>query len=128
MKKRGVLYWIAMGYGILVTIFILAAFGPMIGELFIERGFSNFKEIAHSFFHWYDDPTAFFFVYIIGYIFIWWKPPVGSVIIVSGGLLFFIFNILNFMGLFIFVLPTMAVAILYFIDWMKRRKRSAGTV
>jgi hypothetical protein len=125
MKKRGVLYWVAMAYGILITLFVLVAFGPKFVGLFAEQGFSCLKEIGLSFIYWYDDPTAFFLLYLIGYALIWWKPQWGALVIALAGLVFLGFNLRNYLFFLIFILPTLLVALLYFIDWMKRRKRTS---
>jgi len=72
--------------------------------------------------HWEEDPTGFFFTYIIGYAIIWWKPLWGAVIIMTGSLLSAVINFDN-PGFLIFAIPTFAVGILYLISWIDERKR-----
>ena len=88
MKTTKALRLIAIAYGIIITALMLIVFGMMlIGEL-AEKGSQYFTEILRSSVRWYDDPTGFFLTYVIGYAIIWWKPWIGSMIILAGGLLF----------------------------------------
>jgi hypothetical protein len=111
-----------MIYGIIVTLLMLMAFGPkFIGSL-NEEGIIYLLEVPKAFVNWYDNPTAFFFTYFIGYAMIWWRPLWGSVVIILGGILFFIFNSQN-MGTFIFIIPTFLVALFYILYWIGARRK-----
>jgi hypothetical protein len=116
---RKILDYFKVGFGLIVTILLLLAFVPkFVGEIEVQ-GVSFLSEIPKAFINWYDDPTAFFISYFIGYIIIWWNPLLGSIIIVIGDILFFAFNNQN-MGTFIFIIPTFIVASLYFISWINQ--------
>jgi len=119
ISSRKILDYFKVGFGLIVTILMLLAFGPkFVGEIEVQ-GISFLSEIPKAFINWYDDPTAFFISYFIGYIIIWWNPLLGSIIIVIGDILFFAFNNQN-MGTFIFIIPTFIVASLYFISWINQ--------
>jgi len=78
------------------------------------------KEIGEQFILW-DDPSAFFVTYIIGYAVIWWKPLWGSIIIITGSLVYFVMEP-NPWAL-IFILPAFLVGLLYLLAWyIKKRK------
>lgn len=110
-------------YSIIITSLMILLFGTkLIGSL-IENGIGELKEIANALIHWYDDPTAFFFSYLIGYAIVWWKPLVGSVIIIVGSILVSVINIDN-MGFIIFALLTSIVGFLYMASWYEIRKRN----
>ena len=102
--------------GIIVTLFMLLAFGPKFIESVNNEGVKYLLEIPRAFVNWYDNPIAFFITYFIGYAIIWWKPLWGSLLILIGCALFFAFNSQN-MGTFIFTIPTGIVAILYILHW-----------
>jgi len=112
MKK--ILFYVSMIYGIIVTSLMSLVFGPKIIGLIHEEGIKYFIEIPQAFVNWYDNPTAFFFTYLIGYGIIFWNPIKGSAIIIIGDFLFFVFNSQN-MGTFIFIIPTFFVAFLYIL-------------
>jgi hypothetical protein len=121
MKKEKILSRLSLIYGIIITLLILFAFGP---KLF--GSMDSVLKIPKDIFNWNDNPTGFFFVYMIGYLIVWRNPLLGSVIIMLGSLIFFIFNPHNTMFLMIFLLPTFLVAIFYL--WHRsvlRSKRAA---
>ena len=91
------------------------------------RGIRYLLEVPKAFADWYDNPTAFFFTYFIGYAFIWKKPIWGAAIIILGDILFFAFNSQN-MGTFIFIIPTFIVAFLYILYWNVARKEKVNDV
>jgi hypothetical protein len=123
MKSNRGFSFVAMIIGIIVTSLMLLIFGgTLIGDI-IEKGSGEFKEIARALVHWYDDPTGFFFAYLIGYAIVWWKPLWGALIIMAGSLLWTIINIDN-TGNLIFTLPTFAVGFFYLISWNDKRKRN----
>ncbi len=107
--------------GIVVTLFFVLSFVPKLVIEFIDKGLSYFGEIGHSFIYWYDDPTAFVLTYFLGYLLLWWKPLIGSVLIILACVISVVFNLDN-MGFFIFSLPALAVAVLYLVDIKKTRK------
>jgi hypothetical protein len=109
--------------GIIITSLMLLIFGTKLIGSIIENGIEEFKEIVYALTHWYDDPTGFFFAYLIGYAIVWWKPLWGSIIIIMGSLLAIFTNIDN-MGFLIFALPTFVVGILYIASWYEIRKRN----
>jgi hypothetical protein len=118
-NSRKILDYFKVGFGLIVTILMLLAIGPkFVGEIEVQ-GITFLSDIPKAFINWYNDPTAFFISYFIGYIVIWRKPLLGSIIILIGDILFFSFNNLN-MGTFIFIIPTFLVAFLYFISWKNK--------
>jgi hypothetical protein len=121
MKKKRILHSVAMIYGIIVTLLMLLAIGSKIIEQVVQKGFITvMKEIGEQFILW-DDPSAFFVTYIIGYAVIWWKPLWGSIIIITGSLVYFVMEP-NPWAL-IFILPAFLVGLLYLLTWyIKRRK------
>src|SRR4030042_5470670 len=122
MKSKRGFSFVAMIYGIIVTVLMVFIFGSyLIGDI-IEGGAAELKEIASALVHWDDDPTGFFFTYIIGYAIIWWKPLWGAVIIMTGSLLSAVINISN-PGFLIFAIPTFLVGLFYLISWIDERKR-----
>ena len=123
MKSNRGFSFVAMIIGIILTSLMLLIFGmQLIGDL-IKNGSGELKEIAHALVHWYDDPTGFFFTYLIGYAIVWWKPLWGAIIIMTGSLLSLVINIDN-LGFLIFVLPTFLVGFFYLISWNDKRKRN----
>lgn len=121
MKSKRGFSLFAIIYGIVVTLLMLLIFGgTLIGDI-IEKGPGEFKEIARALVHWYDDPTGFFFAYLLGYAIVWWNRFAGAVIIMTVSLLWTIINIDN-PGNLIFTLPTFAVGIFYLISWLDKRK------
>ena len=122
MNFKKILNYVSIALGIIVTLFMLMAFGPkFIGEL-NEEGIIYLLEVPKAFVNWHDTPIAFFFTYFIGYAMIWWRPLWGSVIIILGGILFFTFNSQN-MGVFIFIIPTFLVALFYILSGLVLEKR-----
>jgi hypothetical protein len=122
MKTKSGFSLLIMIYGIIITVLMLLIFGgTLIGDI-IEKGPGEYKKIASALVHWYDDPTGFFFTYIIGYAVIWWKSLPGSIIIIAGSLCAAIINIDNLLGFLIFAIPTFLVGFLYLISWFDNRK------
>jgi hypothetical protein len=123
MKSNRGFSFVAMIIGIIVTSLMLLIFGgTLIGDI-IEKGPGEFKKIASALVHWDDDPTGFFFAYLIGYAIVWWKPLWGAIIIIAGSLISFVININN-MGFLIFAIPTFLVGFFYLISWNDTRKRN----
>ena len=123
MNFKKILNYVSIAFGIILTLFMLIVFGIKFGGLIADEGISHLFEVPKAFANWYDDPTAFFITYFIGYAIIWWKPIWGSVIILLGDILFFAFNSQN-MGIFIFIIPTMLVAVFYILYWIEKNKES----
>ncbi len=46
--------------GILVTLFMLVAFGPSVIESINNNGINVLSKIPDAFVNWYDNPAAFF--------------------------------------------------------------------
>ena len=122
MSDKKILKYISITFGIIVTLLMLVAFVPKFIGLLNENGIKYLLEVPKAFADWYDDPTAFFFTYFIGYAIVWKKPLWGSVIIIIGDILFFTFNNQN-MGTFIFIIPTFLVALFYILYWNVDRNK-----
>ena len=121
MKSKRGFSLFAMIYGIVVTLLMVLIFGgTLIGDI-IEKGPGEFKVIARALVHWDDDPTGFFFAFLLGYAIVWWKPFWGALIIMAGSLLVTIINIEN-LGFLIFAIPTFLVGFLYLVSWYDKRK------
>lgn len=118
MKSKKILNYVSMIYGIIVTLLLLLALVPKIIGKFIEEGFEYLIEIPKAFVSW-DDPTAFFFTYIIGYAVIWWKPLWGSLIIIFGSIFYVLISGID--GPPIFAIPTFLVGLFYLIYWIVAR-------
>jgi len=123
MDSKSTLSKGAMIYGIIITSIMLLLFGSKLIVLLVENGVEELKEMARALIHWYDDPTAFFIFYIVGYAIVWWKNLWGSLIIMLVSLLVIGVNINN-PGFIMFGLPTFAVGLLYFLTWYERRKKN----
>lgn len=108
-------------YGIIITSLMLLVFGSALISALFENWPGELKEILKALTRWYDDPTGFFFTYMIGYAIIWWKPFLGSAIIILGSILVSIVNIDNF-GFLIFAVPTFLVGYFYIESWNKIRR------
>jgi hypothetical protein len=121
MKSKRGFSLFTMIYGIVVTLLMVLIFGgQLIGDI-TEKGTGELKEIVRALVHWYDNPTGFFFTYLLGYAIVWWKRLAGALIIMAGSLLWTIINIDN-PGNLIFTLPTFAVGFFYLISWLYKRK------
>jgi len=114
------LKYISLVYGILVTLVVLLAIVPKITGEFIKKGFGFLTEIIQSFRNW-EDPMAFFFVYIIGYTIIWWKPLWGSLIIISVSIFYVL--IAGFDGPPFLAVPAFLVGLFYLIYLIASRKK-----
>ena len=113
MKTNKILKYVSMIYGILVTSLMLLIFGVLIIEKLIEEGSKYLIEISKSLVNWGDDPTGFFFAYIIGYAVIWWKPFWGSLIIIFVSISYVLISGID--GPPIFAIPTFLVGLSYLI-------------
>jgi hypothetical protein len=109
-------------YGIIITSLMLLIFGSALILALFKNWPGELKEILQALVKWYDDPTGFFFTYLTGYIVLWWKPLLGSVIIILGSILVFLINIDN-PGFLIFAVPTFLVGFFYLESWYLIRKK-----
>ncbi|MEZ5196124.1 MAG: hypothetical protein R2764_06915 [Bacteroidales bacterium] len=98
--------------GIVVTLFFLLAFGPKFIGSFIENGPEYFNEIIQSFVYW-EDPSAFFITYFTGYAITWWRPFLGSFVIIIVSVFYVV--IAGFDGPPIVAVPAFLVGVLYMI-------------
>ena len=122
MKPDKSFYTIAKIYGIVVTVLMILIFGGTIVSNLSDKGAGELKNILNGCLHWYDDPTGFFFTYLIGYVLLWWKPLWGGIIIISGSIAVSIINIGN-TGFLIFALPTMLVGVFYILSFFSKVRR-----
>ena len=121
MKSKSKIFFILQMYGIIITSLMLLIFGTTLILALYENWPGEFTVILKALINWYDDPTGFFFTYITGYIVIWWKPLLGSVIIMLGSIQIFVINIDN-PGFLIFAVPTFLVGFFYFGNWYRKIK------
>jgi len=119
MKSKFRISLLPIIYGIIITFLMLVIFGTTLMFAVIENWPGELKEISTALFKWYDDPTGFFFTYIIGYIVVWWRQLPGSIIIMAGSLLSGVINIDN-MGFLIFAVPTFLVGFFYIEYWFRK--------
>ena len=121
MKTKKLLKYVSRIWGIIVTSLWVLIFSVLIIEKLIEEGSKYLVEISQALFNWYDDPTGFFFTYLIGYAIIWWKPLWGSIIIIFASTLYVI--IAGFDGPPIFAIPTFLVGFFYLLYWNVSRNK-----
>jgi hypothetical protein len=122
MKPDQSFYSVTKIYGIVVTSLMLLIFGGTIIQQLIEKGIGELGKYPKACLHWYDDPTGFFFTYLIGYALVWWKPLPGGMIIVAGGILEIIINIDN-TGFLIFAAPTLLVGVFYILIFFSDKRK-----
>ena len=119
-EPKSKLHLLSKVWGIIVASLLLLIFGIKITEKFIEDGSKYLFEILKAIVDWGDDPTGFFFTYLIGYAVIWWKPLWGSILIILVSIFYVIINGID--GPPIFAIPTFLVGLLYLINWIVDRK------
>ena len=119
MKNIKWLKNLSLIYGIIVTSLMLLALGSKILIKISEEGFDYLIEIPKVFVSW-EDPTALFFTYIIGYVIVWWRPLWGSIIIIFASIFYVIIS--GFDGPPIFATPTFLVGLFYLLYWIVVRK------
>jgi hypothetical protein len=108
-----------MAWGLVYTSFLLLAVGLKL-IITIFKNYAKFlTDIKDSFSTW-DDPTAFFITYLVGYAIIWWKPFWGSIIIIAGSILYVVLAGID--GPPIFAAPGFLVGVLYLITGYVRRR------
>lgn len=125
MKTKKIFKYGSLVYGILLTFLMLLVFGSKITGKIIKEGLNYVIEIPRAFARW-DDPTAFFITYIIGYVIIWWKPIWGSIIIISGSIFYVIISGID--GPLIFAAPTFLVGLLYLVYCFFAGKNNVNNV
>ncbi len=120
-KTESILHLLSKVWGIIVTSLLSLILGVKIIDKLIEEGSSYLMEISRALVDWYDDPTGFFFAYLIGYVIIWWKPLWGSIIIMLSSILYVI--VAGIDGPPIFAIPTFLVGLFYLLYWNVARKK-----
>ena len=118
MKNSNTSSTITLVLGVVITALMVLLFGGKLIGAFMDNGWSQFSATAKNCLNWYDEPTGFFFTFLIGYALVWKKQLWGSVIIMLGSILATFVNIDN-LGWLMFTLPTFAVGLAYFMDWRK---------
>ena len=109
--------------GIVVTSLMILIFGGTILGGLIEKGTGELGNLFKGCLHWYDDPTGYFFTYLVGYALVWWKQLWGGIIIIAGSIAVSVINIDN-TGFLIFAFPTLLVGVFYVLGFfMHRRKK-----
>jgi hypothetical protein len=121
MKSKRTFSFIPFIYGIIITSLMMLIFGSSLLISVIKKGNTGIIETITAIIHWYDDPTGFFFAYITGYAILWWKPLLGSILIMMGSLLVTLININN-LGFLIFSIPTFLVGFFYIEYWHNKIK------
>ena len=123
MKNNQLIFKVVNIYGMVVTAFIVLIFVPK-----IVSHISSFSGLFSPITHWYDNPTAFVYSYILGYIFTWKKPLTGAMIILIACAIFVSVNPGNMNFLKVFIFPVSLVGVLNIIRWMriKEEKQSEG--
>jgi len=119
-KPGSKLHLLSIVWGIIVTSLLSLIIGFLIIEKLIEEGSKYLIEIPKALVDWYDDPTGFFFAYLIGYTVVWWKPLWGSIIIMLGSICYVIISGID--GPPIFAIPTFLVGLFYLLQWIVARK------
>lgn len=122
-KPKSKLHLLSIVWGIIFSVFMFLTIGAKIIIGIIEDGPGSLKVLPESFSTW-DDPTAYFITYIIGYAVIWWKPLWGSIIIILGSIFFVM--IAGIDGPPIFAAPGFLVGALYLINWFVVRRNQTN--
>ena len=119
MKKRSKLHLLSQIWGIVFTSLILLTIGVHMIIGIEEDSRKFFNELTGAFSSW-ENPIVYFFIYIIGYVVIWWKPLWGSIIIITGSI--FYVTMAGIDGPPIFAAPGFLVGVLYLINWFVVRR------
>ena len=130
MKTKSKFHLLPKVWGIIFTLFMLLAIGSKMIIGIIEDGRQFFYELPESFSNPLD-PTLYFFIYIIGYAVIWWKPLWGSIIIIAASI-FYVTVAGGDVGVRggppIFAAPGFLVGALYLINWFVVRRNQINAV
>ena len=124
LKTNSKLHLIILIWGIIFTSLLILTVGSKIVIGFVEDGRLYFNELKESISNPVD-PITFFFIYLIGYIIIWWKPLWGSVIIIFVSIYYV--AVAGFDGPPIFAVPGFLVGTLYLINWFVENKKLKTT-
>jgi hypothetical protein len=89
----------------------------------LKEGDINFFNylLTDLFYNSYLNPNHGVLIYLVGYAIVWWKKLWGSIIILTVGIMGFIFSEygdIRFMYVFVFL-----VGFLYIMNWNEERKR-----
>ncbi len=122
MKTKSKFHLLPKVWGIIFTLFMLLAIGS---KMFIVNGRQFLNELPESLSNPLD-PTLYFFIYIIGYAVIWWKPLWGSIIIIAASI--FYVTVAGVDGPPIFAAPGFLVGALYLINWFVVRRNQINAV
>ena len=122
MKPDKSFFTIFKIYGIVLTALLVLVFGSTIVQNLIEKEAGEPGTLLKGCLHWYDDPTGFFFTYLIGYALVWWKPLWGGIIIVAGSIAVSIINIDN-SGFLIFAVLAMLVGVFYIFKFFSNFRK-----
>jgi hypothetical protein len=114
-KSKSNLHLLSIIWGLMFTSFILLAVGSYTIDDFIEHGSLFLNELRKDISNPLD-PTLYFFMYIIGYAVIWWKPLWGSIIIITASIYYV--SVAGFGGPLIFAAPGFLVGALYMAYWL----------
>jgi len=118
-KPKSKLHLLALVWGLIFTTLFFLVLGIKIITAIFEDGAQFFSELPKSFVTW-DDPMPYFFIYLIAYAITWWKPLVGSIIIILVSIFYVI--IAGFDGPPILAAPGLLVGLLYLANWIVERK------
>jgi len=119
-KPKTKLHLLAVVWGLIFTIIFLLMLGIKIISAIFEDGAQFFSKLPESFVTW-DDPMPYFFIYLIAYAITWWKPLLGSILIILVSIFYVI--IAGFDGPPILAAPGLLVGILYLANWIVDRKK-----
>jgi hypothetical protein len=123
-NNKGKAFLLAKIWGIIVTSFMLLAIGSKIIISVTEDIREYINELSEAFSNPLD-PTLYFFIYITGYIILWWKPIIGSIMIIIASIYYV--SVAGFGGPPIFAAPGFLVGVLYLGAWyVQRRNQSRG--
>ena len=113
-KSKSKLHLLSIVWGLIVTSFMALAVGSKIIIGIIEDVHLFINELPESFSNPLD-PTLYFFIYMIGYVIVWWKPFWGSIIIIVASVYYV--TVGGFDGPPIFAAPGFIVGVLYMAYW-----------
>jgi len=119
MKKISKLHLLSQIWGIIFTTILLLTLGIHMIIGITEDSPKFFNELLRTFPSW-ENPILYFFIYLIGYFVIWWKPLWGSIIIITGSI--FYVTMAGIDGPPIFAAPGFLVGVLYLINWFVVRR------
>jgi hypothetical protein len=123
IKAKSKLHLLSIVWGLIFTSFMLLALGSKLITTIMEDYSEFLSETRDSFYTWYD-PTAYFITYLVGYVFIWWKPLWGSIIIIIFSIFYIVMGGIN--GPPIFAVPGFLVGVLYLTNWFAERRNQTN--